>query len=211
MKGRDMKQCVFKKAAVILAYPDDKMLWAGGVILMHPEINWTILALCKIDDSERSSKFRKVVKALGAKGIMADLDDGPRSNPIDYQEMQYAISELLTASNYDLIITHGCGKEYTGHRRGEEVAAAVMSLWRREKLNAKEIWRFAYNDVDRRRLPTVFEDADLIIKVPRKIRLEKFNIITKICGFAPGSFKAKTARKREAFWRISKRTADITG
>ena len=41
----------YRKAAVIVAHPDDETLWAGGTILMHPETKWTIIALCRKNSS----------------------------------------------------------------------------------------------------------------------------------------------------------------
>jgi LmbE family N-acetylglucosaminyl deacetylase len=29
--------------AVIVAHPDDEVLWAGGLMLMHPDSNWTVI------------------------------------------------------------------------------------------------------------------------------------------------------------------------
>ena len=185
--------------AVIVAHPDDETLWTGGTILMHPETNWTILTLCRMSDPDRSSKFNKAVKALGAEGIMGDLDDGPEQIPLDCHELQYAITELLPSNNFDLLITHGHGGEYTRHRRHEQVGKAVMALREKEKLFTKEIWRFAYEDGDGKHLPKAAQDADLKIRLSNEIWHKKYDIITKIYGFVPDSFEAKTTPRKEAF------------
>ena len=189
----------YKNCAIIVAHPDDETLWAGGIILMHPEINWTILTLCRMSDPDRAPKFRKVMKALRAKGIMGDLDDGPKQIPLDCYEVQCAITELLPSNSFDLLITHGYGGEYTRHRRHEEVGEAVMALWENERLFAKEIWRFAYEDGDGRYLPKAAKDADLKIRLSSEIWQKKYDIITKIYGFLPDSFEAKTTPQKEAF------------
>ena len=185
--------------AVIVAHPDDETLWVGGIILMHPEINWTILTLCRLSDPDRSPKFNKAMKALGAEGIMGDLDDGPEQIPLDCYEVQYAITELLPSNSFDLLITHGPGGEYTRHRRHEEVGKAVAALWENKKLLAKEMWRFAYEDGDGKYLPKAMRDADLKIMLPDEIWRKKHDIITKIYGFAPVSFEARTTPRKEAF------------
>jgi len=190
----------YNNCAVIVAHPDDETLWAGGVILMHPEIQWTILTLCRMSDPDRALKFRKAMKTLKAKGIMGDLDDGPEQIPLDCHEVKYAITELLPSNNFDLLITHGHGGEYTRHRRHEEVGKAVMALWENERLFAKEIWRFAYEDGDGRYLPKATQGADLKIRLSNEIWQKKHDIITKIYGFVPDSFEAKTTPKQEAFW-----------
>ena len=188
-----------KNCAVIVAHPDDETLWTGGNILMHPEINWTILTLCRMSDPDRAPKFRKAMKVLRARGIMGDLDDGPEQIPLDCHEVQCAITELLPSNSFDLLITHGHGGEYTRHRRHEEVGKAVMALWKNEKLFAKEIWRFAYEDGDGLYLPKAVQGADLQIRLSNEIWQKKYYIITKIYGFVPDSFEAKTAPKKEAF------------
>ena len=199
MKSKITKE-QFKNAAVIVAHPDDETLWAGGIILMHPEIDWTILTLCRLSDPDRAPKFNKAMKALGAEGIMGDLDDGPEQIPLDCHEVKCAISELLPSDDFDLILTHGSGGEYTRHRRHEEVGRAVMALLENEKLFAKEIWRFAYDDDSGKHLPRATKDADFKIRLPRKIWAQKYKIITEIYGFSKDGFEAKTTPKQEAFW-----------
>ncbi|MHC4396778.1 MAG: PIG-L deacetylase family protein [Planctomycetota bacterium] len=200
MNSKITTQWDLKDAAVIIAHPDDETLWAGGTILMNPEIKWTILTLCRLNDPDRSPKFNKAMRALGAEGIMGDLDDGPEQIPLDCYGVQYAITDLLPSNNFDLLITHGHGGEYTRHRRHEEVGKAVIALWENEKLFAKEMWRFAYEDGDGKYLPKAVKNADLKIRLPNEIWQKKYDIITKIYGFGPVSFEAKTTPRKEAFW-----------
>ena len=199
MKSKITKE-QFKNAAVIVAHPDDETLWAGGIILMHPEINWTILTLCRLSDPDRSPKFHMAMNSLGATGTMGDLDDGPEQIQLDSHEVQCAIIELLPCNSFDLVITHDLKGEYTRHRRHEEVGKAVMSLWENEKLFAQEIWRFAYEDSDGKYLPRVIQDADFKIRLPNDIWQKKYDVITKNYGFGSDSFEAKTTPKKEAFW-----------
>jgi hypothetical protein len=159
-----------------------------------------LLTLCRLSDPDRSPKFNKAMKALGAEGIMGDLDDGPEQIPLDGYTVQCAINELLPSKKFDLIITHGFGGEYTRHRRHEEVGNAVTTLWENEKLFSKEVWRFAYEDGDGKYLPKAVKDADLKIRLPKEIWQKKYDIITKIYGFGPSSFEAKTTPRKEAFW-----------
>jgi hypothetical protein len=101
---------------------------------------------------------------------------------------------------FDLIITHGLSGEYAHHLRHEETGKAVMALWESQRLFAKEIWRFAYEDGDGEYLPRAVQDADLKTKLPNKIWQGKYDIITNIYGFESDSFEAKTAPRKEAFW-----------
>ena len=115
------------ECAVIVAHPDDETLWAGGLMLMNPEVKWTVLTLCRKSDPDRAPRFFKALERLNAVGFMADPDDGPEQRPLDSSEIQKTITELLPSKRFDLIITHSTAGEYTRHLRHEETAKAVLA------------------------------------------------------------------------------------
>lgn len=186
--------------AVIVAHPDDETVWAGGTILLHPEANWSVITICRRSDKGRSGRFFQALEQLGAAGSMGDLDDGPEQPPLVGIEVQKTILELLASDKFDLIITHGPWGEYTSHLRHEETGKAVMALCRSGRLSAQAIWRFAYTDDEGKHLPWAVQNADLRSKLPDEIWQKKYDIITKIYGFAADSFEAKTTPREEAFW-----------
>jgi len=188
------------KCAVIVAHPDDETLWAGGLMLMHPEAKWTVATICRKSDMDRAPKFFKALKKLNATGFMADLDDGPEQKPLNHTEVRKTIKMLLPSNRFDLIITHGPSGEYTRHLRHEETAKAVLALWKNNRLLADRLWTFAYEDGNRSYLPHAVEQADLLIKLADDTWKEKYNIITEIYGFSQDSFEARTTPKKEAFW-----------
>jgi len=190
----------FRKCAVIVAHPDDETLWAGGTILMYPESEWTIATLCRKSDRDRAPRFFRAIEKLNAAGTMGDLDDGPEQNPLTSRDVQHEILQRLPSNRYDLIITHDLNGEYTRHLRHEETARAVMALWKSERLSAGQIWRFAYEDDDRKHLPRAIEDADTHVRLPEEIWQKKYDIITNIYGFRADSFEARTTPREEAFW-----------
>lgn len=136
----------FEKCAVIVAHPDDETLWAGGMMLMHPESKWTVVTLCRASDPERAPRFFQALETLNATGVMGDLDDGPEQAPLPARQVQHTIIDLLPAGTFDLVITHGLWGEYTRHLRHEETGKVVSALWNAGRLSAKEVWRFAYED-----------------------------------------------------------------
>jgi len=194
----------FRNCAVIVAHPDDETLWAGGTMLMNPQVHWKVITLCRKSDPDRSPRFFKALEQLNAAGQMADLDDGPQQMPLENRLVQNTIVELVAGERFDLIITHGPGGEYTRHLRHEETGKAVFALWQTGRLTAKQIWKFAYQDGGGKYLPFAIQNADLKIELPDDIWQKKHYIITGVYGFTAESFEAKTTPRTEAFWRLQR-------
>lgn len=193
------KRLPFKKALVVVAHPGDETLWAGGTIMMYPEIEWTVLALFGQEDPKRISKFHKAVSRLGAKGIMGHLDEGPENALIDMYELQFAILELLPVNSYDLIVTHGSEAEFIKHRRYEETGQAVASMFKNGMLTADHLWRFAYEEGIGKNLIDPSADADQSFKVSRKVWKCKKNIMARGYGFNDDSLTTKAVPQKEAY------------
>ena len=192
-----------KTVAVIVAHPDDETLWAGGTILSHPPWQCFIVCLCRRSDKERAHKFLKTLQILGAEGIMGDLDDGPEQKPLDENEVEHAILQLLPSMHFDLIISHNPNGEYTRHIRHEEISKAVINLWQAGRISANELWTFAYEDDDKKHYPVPVETATLYYILPKRIWLKKYNIITETYGFEKTSFEAETTPRAESFWQFT--------
>jgi len=192
----------YNNCAVIVAHPDDETLWAGGLMLMHPKAKWTVVTLCRKSDPDRAPRFLKALERLNAVGFMADLDDGPEQTPLDNDQMQKTIAELLPSNRFDLVITHNPSGEYTRHLRHEETAKAALALWKTDRLFADELWAFAYEDGNRKYLPRAIKDADFLVGLNEEIWRKKYDIITGIYGFDKDSFEAMTTPREEAFGRI---------
>jgi LmbE family N-acetylglucosaminyl deacetylase len=199
MKNKDSKT-----VAIIVAHPDDETLWAGGTILNHPDWNCFILSLCRASDTNRAPRFYNALKILRADGIMADLDDGPQQKPLDTTIVADTILEWLPPSAYDLIITHNPNGEYTRHLRHEEVSKAVIRLWSSEKISAKELWTFAYEDGEKKYLPKPIEKAAIYQKLSQPVWEKKYNLITETYGFGKDSFEAQTTPRAESFWPFTR-------
>jgi LmbE family N-acetylglucosaminyl deacetylase len=191
-----------KAAAVIVAHPDDETLWAGGTILSHSSWDWHIISLCRAGDADRSPKFHKVLKILGATGNMGDMDDGPDQDPLQEKVIRDWILKLLPDNHFDLIITHDPSGEYTRHLRHEETSRAVINLWANKKIFAEELWTFAYEDGEKKYLPQPIKNAYIYYDLPERIWKKKYQIITKIYSFNQDSFEAQTTPRAEAFWQF---------
>ena len=190
------------RAAVVVAHPDDEVLWCGGYILSHPEYLWRIVTLCRAGDEDRATKFFSVVQHLKAEGMMADLEDGTKQTPLPQQLVQETIVRLLHGRNYALMMTHGPKGEYTNHRRHEECCHAVVELWQSARIATHKLMMFSYEDGGGTYLPRVCPDADLRDDLTTRIWLEKRRMITGIYGYQPESWEARCIPRQEGFWQF---------
>jgi len=193
-----------KKSKVILitAHPDDETLWAGGTVLLMKSTDCFIISLCRGSDTDRAPKFRKVLKELGAKGAIGDLEDGPEQHPLEPGLIGRTILNLLPDHKVDMIYTHSPLGEYTRHQRHEETGREVLNLWLEGRLQAGEIRLFAYDDALKTTLPGAIPSAPVQTELPGEIWEKKFSIITETYGFTKDSFEARTTPRTEAFWQI---------
>ena len=189
--------------AVVVAHPDDETLWAGGLLLSHPEWSPFIVTLCRGEDPDRAPRFLEALGRLSAKGAMGDLDDGREQVPLPATIVQDAILSLLPGSDYDFVLTHAPGGEYTRHRRHEEVSRAVWALWRDGALRARGLWQFAYEDGGGAYLPRPRKDADLHLPLSDAVWTRKHGIITEVYGFGEASWEARVVPRTEAFACLS--------
>ncbi|MDH3196677.1 MAG: PIG-L family deacetylase [Candidatus Krumholzibacteria bacterium] len=190
-------------AAVIVAHPDDEVLWAGGAILSRPAWEWTIVTLCRRDDPDRAPRFRRVLERLGAGGAMDDLDDGPDQTPLDERAVEESVQALVGDRRWDVVFTHSPFGEYTRHRRHEEVSRAVTALWTSGALRADELRLFAYEDGQRRYLPRAIEGAHEVVRLNQATWRAKRGLIQDLYGFASDSWEARVTPRTEAFWRFA--------
>ena len=198
-----MKSLSKKKVAIIVAHPDDETLWAGGTILSHPSWECFIVCLCRKSDIDRSTKFHKALKVLKSNGVMGDLSNEPGQKPLDENEVQRTILELLPKTQFDLMITHNPTGEYTKHIRHEETGKSVINLWHTNQISSNELWTFAYEDGGKKYYPKPIESATIYRTLTKRIWLRKYNIITEIYGFEFKSWEAETTPRAEAFWQFT--------
>lgn len=191
-----------KRVAVIVAHPDDEVLWCGGLLLSRPHWSPFVACLCRAGDPDRAPRFRRVIERLGAAGAMGDLDDGPTQEPVSAATLKALILSLLPEREYDLLVTHSPQGEYTRHRRHEETAEAVWSLWKDGRLKAKALWGFAYEDGGGAYLPRAEPDASLVLDLPASIWATKRELMREVYNYPEDSWEVRTTPRSEAFHRF---------
>jgi LmbE family N-acetylglucosaminyl deacetylase len=198
--GADSRRSPYRSALVVVAHPDDETLWAGGLMLTHPECRWTVVTLCRASDGDRAPKFGRAMGELKAAGRMGNLDDGPEQAPLADELVRRTVLGLVPGRRFGLVLTHGPRGEYTRHRRHEEASRAVAALWKEGELECDAFWLFAYDDGGGARLPAAAEGAHRTLDLSPGVWRAKRRIIADVYGFAPDSFEARAAPRREAFW-----------
>lgn len=196
-----------KKSLVIVAHPDDEIIWMGGTILKHKNWDWTVLSLCRKDDPDRAPKFKKVCEACGAKAIISDLDD-EKLNPLSSDEIVSKIKENLSEFDYDYVFTHGENGEY-GHIRHKEIHHAVKEMIRSKELNCKKLYFFAYKPGKEiaphdpnLKIPVPKLSADFKVELDDKIYKTKVKTVTDLYGFKPDIFETLSCNRMESFVQL---------
>jgi hypothetical protein len=190
-----------KQVAIIVAHPDDEIIWCGGLILQNPDWDWTVLSLCRADDPDRRPKFRTVCESLDMAGYIADLDDGNPLKPINpMREIGRRVRELLPDADWNLFLTHGPRGEY-GHPRHIEIHNEVQRLLESGVLRCDELWTFAYCCDPRTGQCRVLADADLVVSLTPDQLAEKRRIVHEQYGYGSDSFEVQACISPEAFHR----------
>ena len=186
-------------AAIIVAHPDDEIIWAGGFVLQHRDWDWCVLALCRADDPDRAPKFRRVCELIGVDGAISDLDDSNPLQPIDpHSEIGGRVLERLGGREWDLVLTHGPNGEY-GHERHRQTHQVVAALVECGELRTERLWTFAYEAASPAGDCHPAPWADFTVDLSPEQLAEKRHIVRDEYGYTANGFEVRACISPEAF------------
>lgn len=195
-----------KNMLVIVAHPDDEIIWMGGTLLRYSQNDWTVLCLCRASDTDRAPKFERVCHYYGARGIIKDVPD---DDSLDVQGMTLAAEEVIVSSikfsDYDAIFTHGSNGEY-GHLVHVGVYKAVQRI-KKESGSQTPVFCFHYRNDPKRDYQVISrKDPDILINLSSEELAEKKKIVAEMYGYPYGGIDVEYCTNPEAFKKLRVRS-----
>jgi len=188
------------KALVVVAHPDDEVIWMGGVMMRFKNVDWTVLSLCRASDADREPKFRRVMEHLGVKGFIEDLeDDDVMSVQESVPKIEKLVLEFLKTKKFDYLFTHGLNGEY-GHDRHIGTHLAIKSLLKTKKISFQDVYFFNYQKQDNKKNPIIpRKNSEYFLKLNEEEYLEKKRIVAEMYGYPYEGIDVSLCSKEEAF------------
>jgi LmbE family N-acetylglucosaminyl deacetylase len=127
-----MRGSASRRALVVVAHPDDELIFFGATIRSLTGAGWSVDVVCVTGQfgdprqtSVRRAELSRSCWALGARARQLSLVDVP--GELDEEELHTALAGLLEWPSYQRILTHGVWGEY-GHPHHIQVSRAVHRL-----------------------------------------------------------------------------------
>ena len=135
------------KIAIVVAHPDDEILFAAGPMLRYPNVH-VFAASTPVVDPERVVQFYRVCRAMGASAYCSAI---PERLDAPLNRLDERIPDL---SKFDAIYTHNSVGEY-GHQHHKDVHEYL-----RDKYLGSVMWFFGYGIENGHAVATMELDDD---------------------------------------------------
>lgn len=140
------------KGLVVVAHPDDHLLWIGGTILRFKDWEWHVLSFCNSHNDNFEPKrnlFNSSCSQLGCTKYKAlEMRDYQPRELMEVEQSLKMQKEILAFASreYDLIFTHSIGPncEYGFHANHVEAREAMYRLINEGLLKTNGIGYFSY-------------------------------------------------------------------
>jgi glycosyltransferase involved in cell wall biosynthesis len=118
-----------KSALVIVAHPDDEILWFGGTILLHQDLAWTAACVTYNTQTPRGKDFLRVCGQIHARGILLGMEDAYNAL-LNEEVLENKLCQLLKKQQWHVVLTHNPSGEY-GHPHHRQVCRIVKKFWKK--------------------------------------------------------------------------------
>lgn len=127
---------------MIVAHPDDEMLWGGAHLLQD---DYLVVCITCGERNDRVKEFKSVMKETNDKYIMLDYPDYPNSKKDDwktvYNDIVKDIDRILKMKDWEVIVTHNEQGEY-GHIHHKMTHQIVTNIYKRKYPDKESLYFF---------------------------------------------------------------------
>lgn len=107
---------------ILVAHPDDEVLFAGELLLRHPDVEWDLVCATHHTESPRGQRFQASIAEFVNRGVrirgglsLGLFDTGPVLTHAQYLSWRgRARAVLAELGRHDIVVTHNKMGEY-GH------------------------------------------------------------------------------------------------
>lgn len=136
-------------ALIIVAHPDDEVIWAGGYIQRHKNFQWFAIAACYANDISRSNGFSQSCRKLGIYNhrILNYPDDHAQIDSASLKaDLKNEIDQWVNSHGvFDCIFTHNKENGEYGNEVHKDVGNIVINNSGYLFSSRPRIYQFNYN------------------------------------------------------------------
>lgn len=189
-----------KTVVMVVAYPGDETLFAGGQVLLTPDWRWHIVAVFTGSKPDISKRFIDTTTRLRATGEILDVSEKREKQTPLRLELTARVMRILAAHKPDILVTHNPVGECRKLLGRDILGRIITELWSKSTTTVQKLWIFAYEDDNTEAVPMAADDSDRSICLPNEVWQAKRDILLNSYGFGSESFFVRSCPLEEAFF-----------